>query len=69
MKKSDAIAFFDGSPKKLAEAVGLKSRQAIYKWPEEVPDLYQLTLHKLSDGRLKLSRHIRDLLPPQGRMQ
>jgi hypothetical protein len=63
MKKSDAIAYFNGSPKKLASAVGLKSRQAIYKWPDEVPELYQLALHKISGGKLALSAHVRALLP------
>jgi hypothetical protein len=63
MKKSDAIAYFNGSPKKLATAVGLKSRQAIYKWPDEVPDLYQLALHKLSGGKLVLSPRMKALIP------
>lgn len=55
MDKAAAIAFFDGSPTKLARAVGLKSRQAIYKWPDEVPDLYQPMLYQISDGALPLS--------------
>ena len=54
MQKSEAIRFF-GSAQKVADAVGLKSRQAIYAWPEEVPDLYQYKLHHLSGGELELS--------------
>lgn len=54
MQKSDAIRHF-GSAQKVAEAVGLKSRQAIYAWPDEVPELYQYKLHHLSRGRLQLS--------------
>ena len=54
MQKLEAIRHF-GSAQKVAEAVGLKSRQAIYAWPDEVPDLYQYKLHHLSGGLLKLS--------------
>lgn len=54
MQKADAIRYF-GSAQKLATAVGLKSRQAIYSWPDEVPALYQFKLHHLTEGKLPLS--------------
>lgn len=54
MLKADAIKHF-GSATKLAHALGLKSRQAIYAWPEIVPELYQYKLHHLSEGKLTLS--------------
>lgn len=54
MQKTDAIRHFGGA-QKLAAALGLKSRQAIYAWPEEVPELYQYKLYHLSDGKLPLS--------------
>lgn len=54
MQKSDAIRHF-GSAQKVAEVVGLKSRQAIYAWPDEVPDLYQYKLYQASRGALHLS--------------
>ena len=36
MQKAEAVRHF-GSAAKLATALGLKSRQAVYAWPEEVP--------------------------------
>jgi hypothetical protein len=54
MQKSEAIQHF-GSASKLAKALGLKSRQAIYQWPDEVPELYQYKLHHLTRGKLPLS--------------
>jgi hypothetical protein len=54
MQKADAIRHF-GSVQKVADAAGLKSRQAVYMWPDEVPDLYQYKLHHVSGGKLKLS--------------
>lgn len=58
MQKSEAIEHF-GGPQKLADALGLKSRQAIYAWPEEVPELYQYKLHHLTKGKLPLSPQYR----------
>ena len=52
MRKSDAVEHF-GGVKKLAALLGV-TRQAIYKWPDVVPDLYQYKLHHLSRGRLPL---------------
>jgi len=59
MQKSEVIEFF-GSAQKVAQVVGLRSRQAIYAWPEEVPELYQYRLHRLSGGKLKLSPQFED---------
>ena len=53
MLKSAAIEYF-GSAQKLARALGLKSRQAIYQWPEVVPDLYRYKIHHLSEGKVPL---------------
>lgn len=64
MQKSDAIEMFGGATK-LAKAVGLKSRQAIYAWPEEVPDLYQYKLHHLSGGKLPLSPRLEQSEGPE----
>ena len=55
MQKTEAIKHFGGA-QKLASALGLKSRQAIYAWPDVVPELYQYKLHHLSRGKLRLSR-------------
>jgi hypothetical protein len=54
MQKSDAIKHF-GSAQKLALACGLKSRQAIYLWPDEVPEKYQYRLFQATNGALALS--------------
>ena len=52
MQKTRAVEFF-GGPTKLARLLGI-SRQAIYQWPEVVPDLYQYKLHHLSGGELEI---------------
>jgi len=57
MKKSSAIQHFGGVTK-LSGLLGI-SRQAIYMWPDEVPDLYQYKLHYLSEQRLPLGRAAR----------
>jgi hypothetical protein len=49
---------------KLARALDL-SRQAIHKWPDEIPELYQYKLHHLTGGKLGLSEG----LPKEGRPQ
>jgi len=59
MQKADAIKYFGGAAK-LAHELGLKSRQAIYAWPDEVPELYQYKLHHLSRGDLPLSERLRN---------
>ena len=59
MRKSDAIEFFGGA-QQLANVLGLKSRQAIYAWPEEVPELYQYKLAHLTAGKLPLSDHLQE---------
>lgn len=53
MQKSEAVEFF-GGVKRLAGELGI-TRQAIYMWPDEVPDLYQYKLHHLSGGALSLA--------------
>lgn len=53
MDKSHAIEHFGGVTK-LAALLGI-SRQAIYCWPDQVPDLWQYKLHHLSDGKLEIA--------------
>ncbi len=54
MLKSAAIEHFGGAVK-LGKLLGL-TRQAIYMWPDVVPDLYQYKLHHLSGGQLEIDR-------------
>lgn len=37
MKKTRAIELLGGTPKKAAEAMGYRSIQAVYLWPEVLP--------------------------------
>lgn len=37
MKKTHAIELLGGTPKKAAVAMGYRSIQAVYLWPEELP--------------------------------
>lgn len=69
MNKAEVIAHFDGSPTKVARALGLKSRQAIHAWPEEVPELYQYKLNHITGGALELSPELEAKrgAPEQGR--
>ncbi|MBL0142632.1 MAG: hypothetical protein IPP91_11165 [Betaproteobacteria bacterium] len=47
MKKSEALAHFDGSVAKLAEALGI-SRPAVYLWPDEqIPELRAFQIAKI----------------------
>lgn len=54
MRKADVISYY-GSAQKAANAVGLKSRQAIYAWPEVVPEAYQYKFFRVTGGKLSLS--------------
>lgn len=56
MQKIQAIEHFGGVTK-VSALLGI-SRQAIHKWPPEVPDLYQYRLHQLSDGQLPLAKRL-----------
>jgi hypothetical protein len=38
MLKQDAINLLGGTPRKAADAMGYKSIQAIYVWPDILPD-------------------------------
>jgi hypothetical protein len=58
MLTAHAIRYY-GSAQRVALACGLGTRQAIYRWPKEVPELYQFRLHYDSSGDLKLSRRLR----------
>jgi hypothetical protein len=37
MKKTIAIELLGGTPKKAAQAMGYKSIQAVYVWPDDLP--------------------------------
>lgn len=37
MKKAHAIELLGGTPKKAAAAMGYRSIQAVYLWPEDLP--------------------------------
>lgn len=53
MTKSEALAHF-GSVRKLADALGLKSVQAVYQWPEDsIPVGRQYQIQALTKGKLK----------------
>lgn len=51
MKTSDALAYADNSPPKLAEMLGI-SPHAIYQWGEIVPELSAAKMEKITDGKL-----------------
>lgn len=51
MKTSTAVAYF-GSKAALARALKI-SRQAVTDWGEDVPELRELQLEKLTDGALE----------------
>ena len=57
MKTKDAIAYY-GSHQKLADALGIK-RQAIGIWGENVPDIRQFELERLTEGALRVSDPVR----------
>lgn len=51
MKKSDVIKHF-GSKSAVARALGI-SPQAVFGWPEKVPDLRAYQIEELTKGQLK----------------
>lgn len=51
MTKTDAINYF-GNGSRLAEALSV-SRAAVSRWPEQIPELRQLQLEKITKGALK----------------
>jgi len=54
MKKQDAIEHF-GDAVKLAKALGI-SKQAVYKWPDVVPEGRQYQLEIVTQGKLQAER-------------
>ena len=56
MLKSQAIKFF-GNASRLGAKLGV-TRQAVYQWPEELPDRWQYAIHHLSEGQLPLAPHL-----------
>lgn len=51
MKKADAVKHY-GSPSALAKALGI-TLQAVGQWGDDVPELRQYQLEKLTGGKLK----------------
>lgn len=49
---SEAIAYFDGSRAKLADALGIEP-PSIYSWGENPPPLRQIQLEQITVGKLK----------------
>lgn len=60
MKKKSVIKHFttpgtaDGV-RRLAEALGVTT-QAIYKWPDKVPELSAIEIDRLTDGAVRYNR-------------
>lgn len=52
MKKTDALAYFDDSPVRLAAVLGIRS-QAVSQWGDEVPRLRALELERITNGALR----------------
>lgn len=50
MKKDAALAMFDGSPVRLAQALGISS-QAVSQWGDDVPPYRALQLERLAEQR------------------
>ena len=53
MKKSDVVKFFGGYSA-TARALGMKNRQAVFKWPEVVPLKKALLIQDITKGKLKV---------------
>ena len=55
MKKTHAIELLGGTPKKAAAAMGYRSIQAVYLWPEDLPqataDRVRGVLSRVADGK------------------
>lgn len=51
MKKADVIEYFGGIPQ-TAKALGL-SRQSVYLWGDDVPELRAYQIESLTQGKLK----------------
>ena len=55
MKKESALAMFDGSPVRLAKALGIRS-QAVSQWGEDVPPYRALQLEKILAERAEATQ-------------
>lgn len=66
MLTKDAIAYF-GSQAKLARALGIK-QQSVADWRDEVPDVQQLKLERITGGALKADPSILDAPAPRPTM-
>ena len=52
MDKKTVLKHFGGSPRKVAEALGV-STQYVSQWPAKVPEVQAARLEKVTDGELK----------------
>ncbi len=53
MKKSDVLQYFGGSPRRVAEFLGI-SVQAVHAWPDIIPESSAYKLQVLTNGELKV---------------
>jgi hypothetical protein len=60
MDKKTAIELLGGTPKKAAQALGYKSIQAVYVWPEVLP---QSTADRVAGAVARLAKHKRRAKP------
>ena len=57
MKKSEALEFFDGDVKKLAEYLGITDK-AVYQWRDVVPRGTAYRLQVMTAGRLRVNEKL-----------
>ncbi len=55
MKKSDVLAYFGGSQRRVAEFLGI-SVQAVHAWPDTIPESSAYKLQVLTNGALKVTK-------------
>jgi transposase-like protein len=55
MRKSDAIAHYDGNISALARALGI-DQSTVYSWGDFPPDRRQLQLERITDGKLRAEK-------------
>lgn len=55
MKKSDVLEYFGGSPRRVAEFLGI-SVQAVHAWPDIIPESSAYKLQVLTNGALKVAK-------------
>lgn len=61
MRTSEALNFFGGDKRKLAQIAGLTTVNTVYKWGELVPENRARRLHDATNGALKYDQAVYDL--------